>query len=334
MRSVLMTFVIFSIGCASVDSYIGDLKSGSTTKSRKAALELERLRDPRSVSALVAALAHRDYEVRLRAARALGAIGDRRAVVPLCSVVEHDSSAWVRWKAVEALGELRDFRSLLTLVRATMDGSSRVSFAAFNALHRTTNGKHERIVALLKNEQDEKMICEFLFALAGTGEWGKIFPVYQKFLGYPRPSVRYVAAFQLAVREDAVGKEYLKNNFNTIDLFFVKKTVIDRALSLGADAVPMLFAALRDPDPGIVHLAWYRLENLGSGNIREALKKELAGTRDALKILRCIRLFGIYGKMDDIGMIEQYRQYSTPDKKREQEIRIEANRVIHMINTR
>lgn len=68
---------------------------------------LGHIRDPRAVDALVAALANEAEDVRKAAAKALGEIGDKRAVPHLSKVAKDDNDQSVRQAATESLQELQ-----------------------------------------------------------------------------------------------------------------------------------------------------------------------------------------------------------------------------------
>jgi hypothetical protein len=71
--------------------------------------------------------------VRESAARALGKLGDKRALEPLVAVLG-DEYAYVRWTAAQALGELGDKRALEPLVTALRDEDEHMRWAAAQAL--------------------------------------------------------------------------------------------------------------------------------------------------------------------------------------------------------
>jgi epoxyqueuosine reductase len=73
---------------------------------RNAAIALGNARDPRSIGALVGALAHEEPLVRGHAAWALGVIGDPGASDPLSSRLEEESDARVKAEIEWALAEL------------------------------------------------------------------------------------------------------------------------------------------------------------------------------------------------------------------------------------
>ena len=92
---------------------------------------IEMLEARRDVEGLIKALGHKDakslltvvmntdYEVRKSAAKALGEIGDARAVEPLISALLRDSNEIVRGAAATALGEIGDARAVKPLTTAS-----------------------------------------------------------------------------------------------------------------------------------------------------------------------------------------------------------------------
>jgi predicted NACHT family NTPase len=81
-----------------------------------AAKALGRLGDRRAVEPLIARLGDKDSFVRRAAAEALGVLGDRRAVEPLIARLG-DEDVWVRRAAEEALRRLGDGRAVEPLER-------------------------------------------------------------------------------------------------------------------------------------------------------------------------------------------------------------------------
>jgi len=68
------------------------------------------------LASLLAELTASDAQVRRRAARALAALGDRRAVLPLIATLA-DGDPAVRYEAVVALDTLDDPAALPSLIR-------------------------------------------------------------------------------------------------------------------------------------------------------------------------------------------------------------------------
>jgi HEAT repeat protein len=82
----------------------------------KAIKALGMIGDERALTPLMELLneRHLNYRIRLEAAEALGRLGDRKAVAPLIDLVsdERESSLYVKESAVKALGMLGDIRAL------------------------------------------------------------------------------------------------------------------------------------------------------------------------------------------------------------------------------
>lgn len=85
---------------------------------------------PDTFDNLVSALSNKDYGIRCIAARALGNLGDRRAVPILMRIVSRKEEFRPVSQAIEALGELRDNRAVETLIAALSDETLSVSLIA------------------------------------------------------------------------------------------------------------------------------------------------------------------------------------------------------------
>jgi len=72
------------------------------------------------VERLIQDLKHESSGVRSGAARALGKIGDARAVEPLIQALKDEDSG-VRWGAAMALGDIGDARAMEPLLKAFLD---------------------------------------------------------------------------------------------------------------------------------------------------------------------------------------------------------------------
>jgi bilin biosynthesis protein len=88
-----------------IEELINACGEGSGLAQQEARLKLERIGEP-AVEALCEALLHsHNSVVRMRAAEALGHIGDARAIEPLLSALLDGDSA-VQWRAIEALADI------------------------------------------------------------------------------------------------------------------------------------------------------------------------------------------------------------------------------------
>ena len=98
-----------------------------------AAWTLGKLKDPRAIEPLIAALKDSDWNVRWSAARALGELKDPRAVEPLIAALK-DSDDSVRGFAAYALSELKDPRAVEPLKALLTNPDSNVRKVAEAAI--------------------------------------------------------------------------------------------------------------------------------------------------------------------------------------------------------
>src|SRR6185295_586913 len=80
---------------------------------------LDRLRDPRALEPLHAALGHSDPNVQQEALLAVGALGDARSIPHLLPCL--DADPWVQMAAVQALGDLRAPEAIVHLAERLTD---------------------------------------------------------------------------------------------------------------------------------------------------------------------------------------------------------------------
>lgn len=115
-----------------IPALIETLKNDPTYVRTSAAVALIEIGEP-SVEALIPLIKHANDEVGELAARALGEIGDKRAVEPLIAALK-DKTREVRRYAAAALGNLGDARAVDALKEAENDGNFYVRYNASTAL--------------------------------------------------------------------------------------------------------------------------------------------------------------------------------------------------------
>jgi HEAT repeat protein len=86
-----------------------------------AIIALGNLRDPSSTSTLIGALSDPSAAVRVAAANALGAIGDRKATAALRSLLHDRHNEQARTAAINALGKLKDPAAVTDLLEIASD---------------------------------------------------------------------------------------------------------------------------------------------------------------------------------------------------------------------
>jgi HEAT repeat protein len=98
---------------------------------------IEKMQEKNDIEGLIrASQTEKDYEIRARAAGALGNIGDPRAVEPLSKGLK-DTFYPVRVEVVNALGKIRDPRIVEPLLGALTDQDIHVKEKAWNALQKS-----------------------------------------------------------------------------------------------------------------------------------------------------------------------------------------------------
>ncbi|MEH2128935.1 HEAT repeat domain-containing protein [Nostoc sp.] len=118
----------------------------------RAADALGKIGNQEGVSALIKALQDEDSDVRMRAAEALGKIGNQEAVSALIKALQDEYSD-VRMRAAEALGKIGNQEGVSALIKALQDEYSDVRMRAADALGKI--GNQEGVSALIKALQDE-----------------------------------------------------------------------------------------------------------------------------------------------------------------------------------
>lgn len=108
-------------------------------------------------SVLVSALQDEDERTREGAVKALGEIGDARAVEPLIVVLEAQDGP-IRWKVARALGEIGDARAVEPLIQALADEKGLVRLEAAKALGKI--GDRRAMEVLTEALEDESSLVQ------------------------------------------------------------------------------------------------------------------------------------------------------------------------------
>ena len=106
--------------CHNLEKYLDDLNSHDWRKRQYAVERLEFFDSPLALVPLIKALGDKEPSVRWRAAEALGKIKDRRTVPYLVPLLD-DKEGEIRLSAVKALGEIRDIRAVFPLIDLLYD---------------------------------------------------------------------------------------------------------------------------------------------------------------------------------------------------------------------
>ena len=142
------------IGPPAVDALIALVEDREAKGRRFAARALGTIGDVRAVEILVVALRDEDQGVRVDAAIALGRMGDARAVEPLIAALEDEASI-VRLEATLALGTIGDARAVGPLATALgKEGASANSIG--DALAAMGAPAVESLIAALRDERHDR----------------------------------------------------------------------------------------------------------------------------------------------------------------------------------
>lgn len=115
-----------------VPALIETLKTDPSYVRTKATVALIEIGEP-AVEALIPLIMHSNDDVGELAAKALGEIGDKRALEPLITALENKTRGVRRYAAV-ALGELGDARAVPALEKAKNDSNFYVRYNVDTAL--------------------------------------------------------------------------------------------------------------------------------------------------------------------------------------------------------
>lgn len=177
----------------------------------------------RSVPALVHLLQDRDKAVRVRAARALGAVGAPSAVPPLIAAL-NDFLPAVRAASAESLGRIRAAEGIAALTQELADPEAEVRVKAAQALWRINADANLAVPVLIRALRDRHAGSDAKFVL------GEIGPAAKDAVG----------ALVQSLREERVGRPL--------------RTPPSSALALGrigAAAVPELIPVLKSDYPEV-----------------------------------------------------------------------------------
>ena len=238
-------------------------------------VNVERMREKRDVMGLIKALQYKsDLEVRINAEKALGDVGDKRAVVPLIQALK-DENWRVRSEAARALGKIKGALAVETLVHALKDEDSDVRKRAAAALGNIGEPAVEPLTQALKDEDSDvrKRTAEVLDELCWTPgddtershyliakkEWGELArsgepavePLIQA-LEDESWEVRKSAAAALGKIGDARAVEPLIQALKD-EYWNVNKKAEEALGEIGEPAVEPLLQALKDEEPALSH---------------------------------------------------------------------------------
>jgi HEAT repeat protein len=246
---------------SSLENSIANLKDSDPAVREQAAKELGKAREAGAVDALISVLQYDDvWSVRKSAAWALGEIRDDRALVPLMRAMSHKD--WIiRFKVAEALGKLGDRRAAALLTEALQDENSRVYGEAIWALGEI--GAERAVDPLIQAMGNELPAIRMntAEALGKIGDSRAIDSLIQMLAHDRRGDVRKSAAWALGEIGDSRASGALILALKDDD-YYVRLYAQLSIEKIGRPAVPLLIAALEEKDITVKSRASWALEGI------------------------------------------------------------------------
>ncbi|HSB46542.1 MAG TPA: HEAT repeat domain-containing protein [Candidatus Bilamarchaeum sp.] len=206
---------------------------GLRNEAVAAVVEISR-REPAVIDALIRALGDRRENVRMNAAKALGRIGDVRAVPGLIDIVSRDGDEYARMAAAEALGNIGDVRALPALIdRVSGRGGSETGWrsiaAAAEALGRLRDGSAAPALRAALASESEVVRMAAATSLGILGDRPSVPALGRVLASDTYPSLRAAAALALG---RIGGREAEAELRGSSDSNRSVRTAVERALSL------------------------------------------------------------------------------------------------------
>lgn len=184
------------------DSVVIDhLKHADPKVRATAAKVLSSIKDPKSVSALVAVLDDKDTDVRRAAANALGQIRDEKAVDGLIKCLS-DSSWFVRGEAAQALGEIKNPKAAVGLFKLLEDPDNYVRENAARALSGLAADSNKEIYRQHMQSANEYIKMTATLGLVALKD-PAVEPILMGFLDHPNPMIQLNGIKALATLKSA-----------------------------------------------------------------------------------------------------------------------------------
>lgn len=240
-------------------------------KSRKP--DVGKLRSTGDVAGLVDALHHSEFVVRREAVRALGELGDARAVGPLIAAMGEQSLGNDAAQALANLGS----PAVQPLIAALDDPDASVHWGAADALGRTGDARAvEPLIAHLREHPNS-----VISALQKLGDSRAVEPLIAA-LGDDGYHVRLDAVVALGELGDPRAVEPLIALLGD-ESHDVRNNAEYALEKMGDAAVEPLIAALKDPNEDVRSKAAHALGNLGDARAMEPLMALLNDESDYVR---------------------------------------------------
>lgn len=250
-----------------VDSWNRELASRNHWKRSRAAERLATAHPPESIESLVAALEDPVFDVRMRAAKALGSVGGRRARHALIEALSH-SNRWSVIRIADLLVEMGpEVVADLVAAYPGMDRDARL--ATLEMVARVGDGGVTPFLLQQLDDLDRDIRARSAAALGRIGDPRAVTPL-RKALGDHEWPVRAIAAKSLGALKAAEATEDLAACLRD-SKWWVRANAAAALCLLGETAVERLFTMLDDADSFARDQALAALES--SGELQRRLQQ-------------------------------------------------------------
>lgn len=244
-----------------------ELEEGEVEESRKAALMMAALPPEAVLPVLLKALGYKRHAVRANAAWALGLVGDAKA---LPSLVNHlwDEDIAVRREAVLALGRLKRPEAVEPLRKVLTSKMYPVTYDAARALGEigSPEASGDLITVMEAWDTDGRVKGACARALGKLGEERAAAPLGRLLLqpvGVPVEAwVKDLAVWALSEIKEPPSGVFLENMRAPTE--GTRRRICWAMVRMGEVAIPILYKALRDPNPEVRRRAVETLGWLGN----------------------------------------------------------------------
>lgn len=269
---------------AELDRLLRDLENPDRPNIReRAARALGELGDARAVEPLLKAVKYSvDRYFQEAVCRALGQLKDPRAVDFLIGMLR-DPDLHVRLAAVEALGQIKDRRAAAPLLRSLDKPDWSEREAAVLALGKIGDTRAMESLLELLRENDTRLSDAASVALAGMG--GAVVPPLLLLLKDPDTEIRHrgVSVFTRLKDESALSPLILALE-DPGSWEFRQGAALSLMNWGGSQAVEPLIKALKDPQPEVRDSAALTLGSLGDSRAIPSLFEALQDSNQVVRI--------------------------------------------------
>jgi len=249
--------------------------------------DIEKMKQKRNIRGLVKALKHFNADIRCEAAKALGAIGDTRAVDPLIAALQ-DKSAYVRCDAAGALGAIGDARAVEPLSAALQDTETALNTSVCTEAAKAlgTIGDAHAVDLLIAALQDKDVFIrkQAAEALGKIGDMHAMQPLIAA-LGNESKS-DYNASESIKKAISKLGKAAEPTQDEDRAWYWIGRGEWEMCARIGAPAVMPLISVLKNTSmqkASRINIARKLVYLYRSDELKDELKQAILSQRDTIQ---------------------------------------------------